>query len=195
MVHGWNDVGGAWQEAVKTVPFQQSHSSFLYWYPWTQLNINSAKYTEAEETAKGQGREQRQVVQSLIHSAKGECGKARSVADMHHRAYPGGSIAVLFYRVAECQYKKGQWQEAVGALLEIQDVFPHFYSDQLDVFYPKSFYLLGKIYEKKGDKQLAIENTEKFLDLWKNADPDLPDLIDAKERLARLKGMTQKNNL
>ncbi len=55
--------------------------------------------------------------------------------------------------------------------------------------------MLGKVYEKKGDKQLAIENTEKFLDLWKNADSDLPDLIDAKERLARLKGMTQKNNL
>ena len=59
----------------------------------------------------------------------------------------------------------------------------------------ESFNLLGKIYEKKSDKRLAIENTEKFLDLWKDADPDLPDLIDAKERLARLKGMTQKNNL
>jgi len=39
----------------------------------------------------------------------------------------------------------------------------------------------------KGDKQKAIENTEKFLELWKEADEDLPDLIDAKERLARLK--------
>ena len=41
----------------------------------------------------------------------------------------------------------------------------------------------------KGDKQKAIENTEKFLELWKDADDDLPDLIDAKERLARLKGI------
>ena len=45
-----------------------------------------------------------------------------------------------------------------------------------------SFLLLRKIYEKKGDTQLAIENSEKFLDLWKDADEDLPDLIDAKTR-------------
>jgi len=60
------------------------------------------------------------------------------------------------------------------------------------IYFPKNFNLLGKIYEEKGDAQLAIENTEKFLDLWKNADEDLPDLIDAKKRLARLKGVSEK---
>ena len=58
--------------------------------------------------------------------------------------------------------------------------------------YPLGFHLLGKIYEKKCEKQSAIENTEKFLDLWKDADPDLPDLIDAKERLAKLQGTSKK---
>ncbi len=189
MVHGWNDVDGAWQEAVKTVPFQQSHGSFLYWDRWTQQNVYSGKYTEAEETAKRQG-SQHQFVQSLIHSVKGECSKARSVADMHLKGLPGVGRGLLLYRVAVCQYEKGEWQEAIGALLEVQGV--HSYSDWLDVFYPKSFYLLGKVYEAKGDKQLAIENTEKFLDLRKDADPDLPDLIDAKHRLARLKGTSNK---
>jgi tetratricopeptide (TPR) repeat protein len=50
-----------------------------------------------------------------------------------------------------------------------------------------SFLLLAKIYEKKGDTLPAIENYEKFLDLWKDADEDLPDLIEAKERLAKLR--------
>jgi len=54
--------------------------------------------------------------------------------------------------------------------------------------------LLGKIYEKKGDTQLAIQNYEKFLDLWKDADEDLPDLIDAKKRLAKLKEMSNKGS-
>ncbi len=54
---------------------------------------------------------------------------------------------------------------------------------------PRGFYLLGKIYEKKGDQKLAIENYERFLDLWKEADEDLPDLMDAKARLAKLKGV------
>ncbi len=52
--------------------------------------------------------------------------------------------------------------------------------------YPKTFYLLGKIYEKKGDINLAVENYEKLLDIWIDADKDLPYLLDAKKRLARL---------
>jgi tetratricopeptide (TPR) repeat protein len=35
--------------------------------------------------------------------------------------------------------------------------------------YAKSFYMLGKIYEHQGSRAKAIENYEKFLDLWKNA--------------------------
>ena len=46
---------------------------------------------------------------------------------------------------------------------------------------------MGKIYEKKGDANLAVKNYEKFLELWKDADQDLPDLIDAKKRYKALK--------
>ena len=53
--------------------------------------------------------------------------------------------------------------------------------------YAKSFYMMGKIYEQKGEKARAIENYRKFLDLWKNADPGLPEPEDARTRLARLK--------
>ena len=54
------------------------------------------------------------------------------------------------------------------------------------VYYPKSIYLLGKIYEEKGDRSQAIKNYQEFLKMWKNADEDLPKLIDAKERLSKL---------
>ena len=53
--------------------------------------------------------------------------------------------------------------------------------------YAKSFHMLGMIYEKLGDRSKAIENYEKFLELWKDADPGLPEVDDAKKRLARLK--------
>ncbi len=52
--------------------------------------------------------------------------------------------------------------------------------------YAKSFYMLGKIYEETGWKGKAIENYEKFLELWKNADPGLPEVEDAKTRLVSL---------
>jgi len=53
--------------------------------------------------------------------------------------------------------------------------------------YAKSFYMLGKIYEQQGNSAKAIEHCEKFLDLWKDADPDIPEVIDAKKKLAGLK--------
>jgi len=47
--------------------------------------------------------------------------------------------------------------------------------------YAESFYMLGKIYEQKGWKDKAIEHYEKFLDLWKDADPDIPEVKDARK--------------
>ena len=52
--------------------------------------------------------------------------------------------------------------------------------------YARSFYELGKIYEQKGWKGKAIEQYEKFLDLWKNADPGQPEVEAAKKRLDEL---------
>jgi len=56
-----------------------------------------------------------------------------------------------------------------------------------NVIYAKTFYMLGKVYEGLGDGQKAISNYRKFLDLWKDADPGLPEPADAKTRLEKLK--------
>jgi len=52
--------------------------------------------------------------------------------------------------------------------------------------YAKSFYMLGKIYEQQGNSAKAIEHYKKFLDLWKDADPGISEVEDAKKRLATL---------
>jgi serine/threonine protein kinase/predicted Zn-dependent protease len=59
-------------------------------------------------------------------------------------------------------------------------------SDFGDV-YALSFYELGKIYEQKSWDGKAIEHYEKFLDLWKDADPGIAEVNDAKGKLAGLK--------
>jgi eukaryotic-like serine/threonine-protein kinase len=46
---------------------------------------------------------------------------------------------------------------------------------------------LGQLYEQMGDTAKAIDNYHAFIELWKNADPELqPRVADAKRRLARL---------
>jgi hypothetical protein len=52
--------------------------------------------------------------------------------------------------------------------------------------YAKSFYMLGKISEERGWPGKAIEHYEKFLEVWKDADPDITEIEDAKKRLASL---------
>ncbi len=48
-------------------------------------------------------------------------------------------------------------------------------------------YYLGQAYEGNGQTDKAISQYEKFLNIWKNADEGIPSVIDAKERLAKLK--------
>lgn len=35
--------------------------------------------------------------------------------------------------------------------------------------------MLGEVYEKLGNRSKAIEDTEKFLEIWKSADLGLPE--------------------
>lgn len=51
----------------------------------------------------------------------------------------------------------------------------------------KSFYMLGKISEQRGWPGKAMDYYEKFLEVWKDADPGIAEVEDAKKRLASLK--------
>jgi tetratricopeptide (TPR) repeat protein len=50
----------------------------------------------------------------------------------------------------------------------------------------KAFYWLGQICEKQGKPEEAAAHCRKFLELWKDADPENAELSDARERLALL---------
>jgi serine/threonine protein kinase/predicted Zn-dependent protease len=51
----------------------------------------------------------------------------------------------------------------------------------------KSHFKLGEVFEKQGNPSKAIEHIEKFLEMWKDADPGLPEVEEAKKRLAGLR--------
>ena len=52
--------------------------------------------------------------------------------------------------------------------------------------YAKAFYWLGQISEEQGKTDEAAAHYRKFLELWKDADPDNPELSDARARLDML---------
>lgn len=54
--------------------------------------------------------------------------------------------------------------------------------------HPKCYYRLAELYEQKGIKSKAVVYYEKFLNFWQDADPDIPEVIEARRRLSKLQG-------
>jgi tetratricopeptide (TPR) repeat protein len=52
---------------------------------------------------------------------------------------------------------------------------------------PRSYYVLGRVYEEMGEINKARENYGKLLKLWKEAVNTIPELIDTKQRMEKLK--------
>jgi tetratricopeptide (TPR) repeat protein len=87
--------------------------------------------------------------------------------------------------VARIYKKKGDIDRAILEYEKLTNPDPNKRGRLL--IHPLWRYELAKLYEEKGLKAKAIQQYEKFLDIWKDADADRPELIDAKKRLANLK--------
>ncbi|MEE8605652.1 MAG: tetratricopeptide repeat protein, partial [Candidatus Aminicenantaceae bacterium] len=94
------------------------------------------------------------------------------------------NIPMIRDTVARAYLKKGDVDGAIAVYEKKITFDPQ--SKERRLIHPKYHYLLGKLYEEKGEKAKAIEQYEVFLEFWKGADPDMPELGDAKKRLASL---------
>ncbi|NIM89766.1 MAG: hypothetical protein GTO17_02335, partial [Candidatus Aminicenantes bacterium] len=93
--------------------------------------------------------------------------------------------ARFLYPLAVSYYQRGDLESAQKQFENIIDLSTGrlMWGD----LYAKSYYWLGKIFQHKGWTGKAIENYEKFLQVWMKADPDIPELGDAKKQLLLLK--------
>jgi tetratricopeptide (TPR) repeat protein len=86
--------------------------------------------------------------------------------------------------LARVYAKKGDVGKAISEYERLfkQDVS----ADVTYLVHPLFHYRLGLLYERAGETKKAKAQYEKFLDLWKDADPGQPEVEDAKKRLAAL---------
>lgn len=186
LIDGWKEVSKGLKEAGKSFPFQDQIKNQNYWGNLSLLYVYHGDYAAADSIFKIQWWQQ--ALLSIRYSLQKDCANAELLADSAENA--GISSVSLFTRppLAECQLEAGLYDKALASMMKLRSLKEAARTTQ----YVRSLLLAGKIYEKKGDTRLAIENYGKFLDIWKNADKDLPDYIDAKARLAKLKGMASK---
>jgi tetratricopeptide (TPR) repeat protein/DNA-binding winged helix-turn-helix (wHTH) protein len=78
--------------------------------------------------------------------------------------------------LANAYLELGRWDEAIAEYERLLRLNPNWAWAQ---------YRLGLAYERKGEGERAGAAYERFLQIWKDADEDIPEVIDAKARLAK----------
>jgi tetratricopeptide (TPR) repeat protein len=74
------------------------------------------------------------------------------------------------------------------AIAILDEALERFDEDRIDrpVLAVRGYYLLGTAYQQAGRNDEAIEQYRTFLEIWKDADPELEEVSDAKRRLQDL---------
>jgi serine/threonine protein kinase/Flp pilus assembly protein TadD len=109
--------------------------------------------------------------------------KAKNLLPGEYSGWDGH--ARISFALGQAYHRTGNLDNAQAAYEEILPMTCGREYDQ--IVYALAFFELGKVFQDQGNTAKAIEHYEKFLSLWKDADPGLPEVDDAKRRLAGLR--------
>jgi len=190
------------------VPF---HKAYLAWrlgvlaVEQKQIDLAEAKLSEMNAilpTIEGKDKARitalRDLLQGEVLLAQGDldsalaagqkaCGPGSPYWNQGYRYYGLFNEYTSYYMdlVARIFTKKGNVTRAIAeyeSLIKILFTYSSAY-----FVHPLYHYRLGVLYERAGQGVKARAQYERFLDIWKDADPGLPEVEDARKRLTGLK--------
>lgn len=126
------------------------------------------------------------TIKSWIALDKGDYEQAILYMEEAKALYPGTNLipADLIEISGQAYYQSGDLESAREQFERISRMT--YNRKEYGDIYAKSFYILGRIFEELGNNRKAQENYDRFLDLWKNADPGLLEVDDARTRLTAM---------
>jgi serine/threonine protein kinase/Flp pilus assembly protein TadD len=160
-----------------------------------RLDEMKSRYPKLRQRQKERGLFVINFLQANIHLAEGFPEKAIAVFEKTPPPSPPAlpyvdqtipyNTPILKDVLARAYQQKGDLERTIAEYERLITIDPN--SKERFLIHPVYHYRLAKLYEQKGFKGKAIDQYEKFLDLWKDADPGLPEVEDAQKHLATLK--------
>jgi tetratricopeptide (TPR) repeat protein len=163
-----------------------------YWPTYARYLAENKEFTKAEEVAEAL-KKNIKGDQNLMHYywltiglIELEKGNLEVSIINLKKATEANSSFSYHHWLANAYLQVGRLDEAVA---EFEKLLTRYDSERVwsPIASVKTYYLLGLAYEKSGWNKKAIEKYEEFLDIWKDADPGIKEVDDAKERLKKLK--------
>jgi serine/threonine protein kinase/tetratricopeptide (TPR) repeat protein len=162
---------------------------------YAYLLAESGKIKEAEEIALTLKKDIEEKNQTMIYAywlalgaielSKGDTNTAVTYLEKADKEATSPLFHVRVF-LAKAYLESGKIGEAVAELEKALTRYDNLRAS-VPIWAVKVNYLLGLAYEKSGWNKKAIEKYEEFLDIWKNADPGIPEVEDARERVKKLR--------
>jgi serine/threonine protein kinase/Tfp pilus assembly protein PilF len=191
MISALEEAETATEILKKAVPGDPVNRRDYYAY----LLAQSGKIKEAEEIVRALKKDieeknptimyQYWLASGRIELIKGNTNAAMNYLERVDKEAPTPLFVVRVF-LSEAYLGLGKIGEAVA---ELERALSRYDDSRVNspIWAVKAYYFLGLAYEKSGWNQKAIEQYQEFLDIWKNADPGIPEVQDAKERLKKLR--------
>ena len=127
------------------------------------------------------------IAEDSIEEAISTCKEASSIGE-YSLLYPSYLLPHNFPferdTLARAYLRIGDVDKAIAEYERLITFHPN--TVERSLIHPRLYYRLALLHEQDGQKEKAIEYYNKFLDLWKDADPGIAEVKDAKKKLARL---------